>query len=124
MAASVNLFPSALILAPGETQTVIAVFTPPTGLNASTYPLYSGFIEVTSGSGTVHVSYIGLVGSLKDKQVIDNTDEFFGFPIPAITNPNTGAPQVDPINYTFVGNDYPSLLWRFVYYLCVSFTTH
>jgi len=92
---------------------VLAVFTPPSGLDASTYPVYSGFIDVTSGSETVHVSYLGLLGSLKDKQVIDTTDAVLGFKVPAILNA-TQHPQVDPTNYTFVGKDHPSFVFRFV----------
>lgn len=113
MAASVEIVPSTFTVQPGQSQPVLAVFTPPSGLDASTYPVYSGFIDVTSGSETVHVSYLGLLGSLKDKQVIDTTDAVLGFKVPAILNA-TQHPQVDPTNYTFVGKDHPSFVFRFV----------
>ncbi|PPQ89471.1 hypothetical protein CVT25_011997 [Psilocybe cyanescens] len=113
-AASVVITPSSFTVRPGQSQTVVASFRPPTGLDASTYPVYSGFIDVVSGSEKYHVSYLGLVGSLKNKQVVDNTDYFFGFPIPAILDA-AGDIQGGAANYTFVDGDYPSLLWRLVF---------
>jgi hypothetical protein len=87
------------------------VFTPPSGLDATTYPTYSGFIQVTSGTENLHLSYIGLAASLKDKQTLDDTDYFFGVPIPLILDA-VGDIQTEPTNYTFVGGDFPTLLWR------------
>ncbi|KDR67581.1 hypothetical protein GALMADRAFT_161607 [Galerina marginata CBS 339.88] len=113
-AAGVNIVPSSFTLHPGQTQLVVALFTPPKGLDASTYPVYSGFINVASPSENYHVSYLGLAGSLKDKQVVDNTDVFFGFPVPAVLDA-TGNPQVNPTNYTFANKDNPALLWRLVF---------
>ena len=99
---------------PGQTQTVFATFTPPSGLDASLYPVYSGAIEITSsGSDVTHVSYLGLAASLKDKQVVDNTDTFLGFKLPAVLD-GAQVVQTDPKNYTFVNGDFPSLLWRLV----------
>jgi hypothetical protein len=68
---------------------------------------------VTSGSEDFHVSYIGLAASLKDKQVVDNTDVFFGIPLPALLD-SQGDVQTGPTNYTFVGEDFPALLFRYV----------
>lgn len=115
-AASVTIVPSKLILLPGQTLPVVAVFKAPTGLDESTFPVFSGFIEVqgSSVSDTFHVSYLGLAGSLKDKQVVDNTDEFFGVPIPTLLDA-AGDPQTDPTNYTFVNGDAPTLLWRLAF---------
>ncbi|KAF8800231.1 subtilisin-like protease [Phlegmacium glaucopus] len=113
-AASVDIFPSTFIVLPGLSQPVVTKFTPPSGLDVSTYPVYSGFIEITSGSETVHVSYLGLLGNLRDKQVIDTTDVALGFTLPTILNA-TQSPQVDPTNYTFVGTDFPSLVYRLVF---------
>ncbi|PPQ74736.1 hypothetical protein CVT25_013480, partial [Psilocybe cyanescens] len=111
-AASIVITPSLFTFRPGQSQTVVASFRPPTGLDASTYPVYSGFIDIVSGSEKYHVSYLGLVGSLKNKQVVDNTDYFFGFPIPAILNA-AGDIQGRATNYTFIDGDYPSLLLVF-----------
>jgi len=54
-----------------------------------------------------------LGGTLKNKQVLDNTDVFFGEKIPAVLDAK-GNTQTVPTNYTFVGDDYPTLLWRYV----------
>jgi len=99
---------------PGETQKVVATFVPPSGLDASLYPVYSGAIEITSsGSDVTHVSYLGLAASLKDKQVVDNTDTFYGVKLPAVLD-GAHAVQTAPKNYTFVNGDFPSLLLRLV----------
>ncbi|KAK0476848.1 subtilisin-like protease [Armillaria novae-zelandiae] len=97
------------------TKTIIASFTAPSGLDSSLLPVYSGFIQVSSGSETTHVSYMGLAASLKEQQVIDNTDFLFGVPLPLILDAN-GHVQIGPINYTFAtNNDYPSLLFRLAF---------
>ncbi len=57
------------------------------------------------------MSYIGLGASLKDKQVLDNTDQFFGVKIPMLLN-STGDAQLGPTNYTFAQDDVPTIAWR------------
>ena len=44
-------------------------------------------------------------------QVVDNSDIFFGAKIPALLD-TQGDVQTSPTNYTFVGADVPTLLWR------------
>ncbi|KAF8070083.1 pyrolysin [Lyophyllum atratum] len=112
-AASVWFSQKSFTVGPGETHTVTASFTLPKG-DASSFPVFSGFIEITSGSESHHVTYIGLAASLKDKQVVDNTDAFFGVPLPALLN-SVGDLQEGPTNYTFVGEDFPTLLYRLVF---------
>ena len=118
--ASVTIIPSTLILLPGQTQTVVAVFKLPNTLDASTFPVFSGFIQLVGPtvSQTFHVSYLGLAGSLKNKQVIDDTDAFFGVPLPTLLD-SAGDVQAGPTNYSFVGDDVPTLLWRFVIVSCI-----
>lgn len=101
---------------PGQSHTSIVLFTLPRG-DATTFPVYSGFIQVTSGSENLHVSYIGLGASLKNKQVIDNTDVFFGVKLPLLLD-SVGDVQTQPKNYTFVGQDFPTLVFRFVVQIC------
>ncbi|KAJ7693337.1 pyrolysin [Mycena rosella] len=98
-------------LFPGQTQQVVAKITPPKGVDATTFPVYSGFIYATSGTESVHATYLGLAASLKDKQVIDNTDVVFGVALPVVLD-TSGNPQDAPVNYTFVGADAPTVLWR------------
>ncbi|KAJ6521908.1 subtilisin-like protease [Mycena vulgaris] len=98
-------------LFPGQSQTVVATIKPPKGVDATTFPVYSGFIYATSGAESVHATYLGLAASLKDKQVIDNTDFIFGVPLPIVLD-SAGNVQDAPVNYTFVGVDAPTVLWR------------
>jgi hypothetical protein len=90
---------------------VVALFTPPRGLDTTRYPVYSGFIHIAGPGENFHVSYLGLAASLKTKQVVDNTDVFFGEKIPTIVD-STGNAQAAPTNYTFAGEDYPTFLFR------------
>ncbi|KAG7446685.1 pyrolysin [Guyanagaster necrorhizus] len=102
-------------LRPGQKTTILASFTAPSELDSSLLPVYSGFIQISSDSEIAHVSYMGLAASLKDQQVVDNTDFLFGVPLP-LTLDADGNAQTGPINYTFTnGNDYPSLLFRLAF---------
>ncbi|KAF5385811.1 hypothetical protein D9615_002603 [Tricholomella constricta] len=112
-AASVKLSRTSFTVAPGQSQTVLAQFSLPQG-HASSFPVFSGFIEINSGSESLHVTYLGLAASLKDKQIIDTTDFFFGVPLPAVLD-SVGNLQDAPTNYTFVGDDFPTLLFRLVF---------
>ncbi|CAA7260648.1 unnamed protein product [Cyclocybe aegerita] len=114
--ASVTIQPTSFRLAPGRSQTVTVNFRLPTTLDPSTYPVFSGFIQVAgaSVSETFHVSYIGLRGSLRDKQVIDDTNTFFEEPTPALLD-SAGDIQKGALNYTFVEDDLPSLVWRLAF---------
>jgi len=51
---------------------------------------------------------------LKDKQVLDNTDVLFGVDLPVVLD-STGNVQEGPTNYTFVGDDFPTLLFRLAF---------
>lgn len=75
--------------------------------------MYSGFIEIDSLHETLHVSYLGLAASIKNKQVLDDTDTFFGEKLPALLDATGGAQKGgEARNYTFVGKDVPSVLSR------------
>ncbi|KAH9484892.1 Minor extracellular protease vpr [Psilocybe cubensis] len=116
--ASVTLAPPTFTLRPGQTQTITAIFHPPpqSAFDTSTFPVYSGFIQIAGPSALdiLHVSYLGLLGSLREKQVVDDTDVFFGVPLPALLD-SQGDVQDSPTNYTFVGDDVPTLLWRLAF---------
>jgi hypothetical protein len=96
----------------GASQQVSINFTLPTTLDPSLYPVYSGFIEATSESESYHVSYIGLGASLKDHQILDNTTDVLGVTLPALFDQNSFA--TTSTNYTFQGEDYPSIAFRSV----------
>jgi len=121
MSISVLLSPDHFSLEPGGTQIVTATFRfPSTGIDSSAYPVFSGFIEIegSSVSDSYHVSYLGLAASLKDKQVIDDTDQLFGIKLPALLT-EISTVQSSPRNYTFVNDDAPSLLGRFAIFLLI-----
>jgi hypothetical protein len=109
--ASVTFSRSSVTLLPLQSATITVNFSPPRNVDASTFPVYSGFIQLTSGTERLHVSYLGVAAALKNKQVLDNTDEFFGVPLPALLNAQ-GDLQDTPTNYTFVNGDFPAVLSR------------
>ncbi|KAG5640012.1 hypothetical protein DXG03_001790, partial [Asterophora parasitica] len=112
--ASVTFSTTNFTLPPGLSLPVVAQFTLPEG-DASTFPVYSGFIEVSSGpTDNLHVTYLGLGASLKDKQVLDTTDKWLGIRFPLVLNSTLNI-QVNPTNYTFKGQDAPILLYRLVF---------
>lgn len=101
-------------LQPQESIDITVTITPPSGVDASTFPVYGGFVQVISGSEIVHATYLGLAASLYDKHVIDDTDYFFGVDLPIILDAD-GSVQSDPTNYTFSVTDFPSLLFRLAF---------
>ena len=109
--AHVSLSHSFALLFPGESKTITAEITAPKGVDASTFPVYSGFIEIDSLHETLHVTYLGLAAGLKDKQVLDDTDVFFGQKLPALLD-GSGNTQKGAKNYTFVDKDVPTILSR------------
>ncbi|KAF9467399.1 pyrolysin [Collybia nuda] len=112
-AASIVFSQNTFTVDPGQSQTITASFVLPK-VEVSAYPIFSGFIQVSSGTEKLHVSYLGLAASLKNKHIIDNTDTFFGVQLPAVLD-STGNVQTSPVNYTFAGNDFPTLLFRLVF---------
>lgn len=122
VSAKVTFSPTSFQVGPGQSQTISVSFTLPSSIPESRLPVYSGFIEVTgaSVSDTYHVSYIGSKGSLKNVEVIDDTDYFFGVPTPVILD-NTGDIQSAPTNYTFKDGDFPGILFRLIHVALVVF---
>ncbi|KAF9028989.1 subtilisin-like protease [Hymenopellis radicata] len=114
-AASVTLSAPQFTLGAGQSKTIVATFSPPEGVDAATFPVFSGFIQISSGPDDVtHVTYLGLAASLIDKQVVDNTDFFFGVTLPVVLDA-AGDVQDGATNYTFEGGDFPTLLFRLVF---------
>jgi hypothetical protein len=109
--ASVTFNGGKFTLQPGQSHDVVATITPPKGVDATTFPVYSGFIFVTSGTESVHATYLGVAASLKNAHSVDATDEIFGVDLPVLLD-SQGNVQDGPVNYTFVGEDAPTVLWR------------
>jgi hypothetical protein len=112
--ASATLSESSVTVAAGQSASVTVKFTPPAGVDTKTYPVYSGWVEIAAADETLRVAYMGVAASLKSKQILDNTDAFFGVSLPLVLD-RDGEPQEGPTNYTFAGSDFPSLLFRLVF---------
>ncbi|KAL0572699.1 hypothetical protein V5O48_009273 [Marasmius crinis-equi] len=114
---TVALSETSFTLKADESKTITATFTPPEGLEPSTFPIISGFIRISpDGDAPLHVSYLGLAASLRDKQVLDTTDVFFGITLPALLNARGDVQEV-PTNYTFNSDtaDFPTVFFRLVF---------
>lgn len=96
---------------PGQTQKLTAHFTPPAGVDATVLPIFSGFIEISNADESFHVSYIGAAASLKEVPAVDTSDVFFGVNLPALGS-SDGNFVLDARNFTFVGDDFPTLVMR------------
>jgi hypothetical protein len=113
-AAGIKFSRTSVTISPGQTARITATFTPPTGLDVSTLPVYSGWVTIISSTESLQVPYLGAAAALKDKRVLDTSDYYFDITLPAILDAN-GNPQTEPTNYTFTDSDYPSLLARLTF---------
>ncbi|KAJ7497644.1 subtilisin-like protease [Mycena latifolia] len=98
-------------LFPGQSQTVVATIKPPAGVDATTFPVYSGFIYAISGTESVHATYLGPRRFVERQVGTRQHRHYLWCPLPVVLD-SAGNPQDAPVNYTFVGDDAPSLLWR------------
>lgn len=82
--ASVTFSPDTFTLVPGDKKKITLKFTPPQ-LDAKTFPVYSGWVTVTSSDGEIlKVAYMGLAASLKDMPILDSSPDYFGEVVPAV----------------------------------------
>lgn len=111
-AAAVRFSTASFTLAPGQTREITVCFTPPQIAN-STLPVYTGYLRVKTADGKVvaRVSYLGIVGSLRERKVIDTSDRYFGIKTPVLIDADLQV-QHGPRNYTLQGNDTPTLVFR------------
>lgn len=112
--ATVKFSETSVTVHPGQTQEITAHITPPSGVDPSVLPVFSGFIQVESATETLHVTYLGVAAALKDARVVDDTDVFFGVDLPVLTDP-AGDFLTNATNFTFVGTDVPQLLMRLAF---------
>ena len=98
----------------GQTRQVLLTFLPPTGVDRRRFPVYSGFVTIDSGSEVQRVSYLGMAASIKDKRILDDSEQWAGYKLPAISDKATEAPSTGPQNFTFVGDNYPVVDFRLV----------
>lgn len=110
-AIGLNLTPSSFTLRAGQSTQVTAKFKLPKNVDPARYPLYSGFIEAKSKTDSVHVAYIGLGASLREKALLDDDKDFFNATLPLMLNA-TDEPQIEPTNYTYVKEDFYKIAFR------------
>ena len=105
--------PAKLTVNPGSTSIIIANFTAP-AIDPKGYPAYSGYIELTSPSETLRVAYLGVLGSVHEQQLLDHSKAAtLNASLPCILQPD-GKVQNTTANYTFAGEDFPTLALRYV----------
>jgi len=112
--ATVKFSETSFTVHPGQTQEITAHITPPSGIDPSTLPIFSGFIQIASETESYQVTYLGLAAALINAQVVDDSDVFFGVDLPVVIDAS-GNFQNTTTNYTFVGADFPSLLLRLTF---------
>lgn len=110
-AASVQILGSTVVLWPGASTVVRVRFSPPRGLDAKQFPIYSGWIKIIGGNTNTQIPYLGVAASMKDMPILDTTDFAFGFQTPVIIAPNQ-AVQSGPATYSLSGDDYPTVMYR------------
>jgi len=110
----VRLSTPSVVVQPGETTTVTVKFTPPASIDAQTYPVLSGYIQVEGGSETLKVSYVGIAASLKDISVLDGSAAFFGTRTPLLLN-STGGEQAPGTEYTLVSGNAQTVRFRLAF---------
>jgi hypothetical protein len=109
--AAVEFSQSSFTVDPGKSSTITAKFTAP-AIDAKDYPAYSGRIEITSPAETLRVSYLGVLGSIHEQQLLDHSDIPFNSPLPFIQLPD-GTVQNTTAEYAFAKGDYPTLMYRY-----------
>ncbi|CAE6448675.1 unnamed protein product [Rhizoctonia solani] len=115
-AATVTIIPNKVTVPAGSELPVVVTFTPPTGLDATKFPVYSGYIKAFgSDNTTLQSTYMGLAATLKDAKILDNTDALLGVKLPAITDSKgTPVPPAGSITSTMNGSDTAVLIYRLV----------
>jgi hypothetical protein len=115
-AARVMITPSQLTIPPGGTSSVSVTFNPPTGLNPSNFPVYSGYIQATGSDNSIlRSTYMGVAAKMKDMKVLDNTATYLGFKLPFLLDANKNPiPEGGSVTYTMNGTDVPSVVFRLV----------
>ncbi|CCA71532.1 related to subtilisin-like serine protease [Serendipita indica DSM 11827] len=111
-AASVSILSQKFTVWPGFFNGFILSIQPPAGVDPKTFPIYSGFVTISSSLGeTFSIPYLGVAAKMKDMAILDRTAQSFGIQLPALLD---SAGKVPKPNQTFslIGNDYPAILYR------------
>ncbi|PWN52630.1 subtilisin-like protein [Violaceomyces palustris] len=117
---------SVLVVPPGGSAKFSVSFVPPAGLNGKKLPLYSGYLHlspVLKSSGksdkfsSLRIPYLGVNGALSKQQVLDDTDELFGFNLPALLTPDQKTVITDDEHtYSLADNNtQPAIIYRLAF---------
>jgi len=110
-AARVKFVPPVLNLKAGESKTVVVKFELPQGLDSRRLPIYSGFVQVSTGAYNVQLPYLGVGASMKSFPTLDNSTAFTGDALPNLVNANMTV-QTGPASYNFEEGNQPTLMYR------------
>ncbi|KAJ7647008.1 subtilisin-like protease [Roridomyces roridus] len=114
-AAFVQFSRSQVTVHPNDTKYIHLTFTPPPSADNASFPVYSGFIHVESPTETVKVTYLGVGASLKVAPLLDRSNWYFDFSLPAMID-SDGDVQTGPMNYTFMDQDAsPFVVYRMIF---------
>ncbi|CAE6445476.1 unnamed protein product [Rhizoctonia solani] len=115
--ATVTIEPAEAIVPAGSSASINITISPPTSLDATQFPVYSGYIRaIGSDNSTLQSTYIGVAATLKDMKVIDDTNAYFGdVQVPVVVNA-LGDPVPANGSAIFSMNvlDYPVIICRLV----------
>lgn len=113
--ATVEFNQSCFTVNPGQSSTITVNFTAP-AIDVQGYPAYSGHIEITSPLETLTVSYLGVLGSVHEQQLLDHSDVLLNSPLPLIQLPD-GSVQNATTKYTLTDEDYPTLVFGYGFFV-------
>lgn len=117
-AASVSFVPPALVLPPGQSGKVVVTFKAP-ATNQDTLPLYSGAIIARGekDGSSVTVPYMGLAASVAARPVLDSSQYFEDYPLPALlSNQNRTFTAADKVEFDLSASGAQPYVWlRYTY---------
>jgi hypothetical protein len=115
-AAKVTITPSRLTVPAGQTLSVVVTFEPPTGVNPSNFPVYSGYIQATgSDNSTLQSTYLGVAAKMRDMKLLDNTDAYLGTKLPYLADANGDpVPEGGSVTYNMSDPSIPQVIARLV----------
>jgi len=112
--AQATLGSTSVTVAAGSKITIPVKIAAPTSQNASTFPVFSGFIKLQSSDGAAYtIPYLGMAAAMFDMKVIDTGSAVAGATVPLIADNNLNI-QSGAKTYTFTGSDYPNIFLRLV----------
>ncbi|EPQ31023.1 uncharacterized protein PFL1_01212 [Pseudozyma flocculosa PF-1] len=119
--AKVDISKKKVTVSPGGSTTFSVKVTPPSGLDATKLPIYSGYVVLTPAGSDytgLRIPYGGVVGDLSSTKILDDSAELFGVQLPFIgdsnTDPITDDSHVFDLSSTDASKN-PKLYLRFVF---------